>query len=693
MAYKKPDVYIADFETTVYEGQTRTDVWAAAIVKMDDPDEPESVEIYNNINDFMKRILTGGAKIVYFHNLKFDGSFIMNWILNNKKYKPYGYINKNNELIFFDKPWKMPRGYFSYSISDKGLWYNINIRSNECRVEIRDSLKLLPFSVRKIGKDFQTKHKKLEMEYEGIRFPGGKITEEERAYIANDVLVVKEALRWMYNEGHDKLTIGGCCLSEYKSLIKANCLNWDAYFPNLYDEETEKLPQYLYNAINEIDEETAKSLNIQTIKTPGDFIRMSYHGGWCYTVPEAIGRVFKPIEENPKFPAVYGKSCYNKIERRIAGTTADVNSLYPSMMHSMSGNYYPIGQPTFFEGEIPEEIKDHTKYYYFICFRAKWKIKSGYLPTVQIKGTLKYPGREWLTSSEVTDRQTGKTADYAPLLVMTQTDWELLNKHYDIRDLKIYGGCYFKSMTGLFDDYIDKYAKIKQTSKGAMRQLAKLMLNSIYGKFATSTDSSYKTLTIDESGVLKMGVVSRHDKTPGYIPIGAAITSYARNFTITAAQKNYHPGKRGFIYADTDSIHCDLLPEEIEGAPEHPTEFCHWKYESNWSEGYFMGAKRYAEKHSYEDGEKLETEKWDIKCAGMSDHCKKLFIASITGEMDKKEKEKLSEEEKEFVETNRDITDFKVGLTVPGMLKARQIPGGVLLIKSDYKMRPANKWI
>ena len=69
-------------------------------------------------------------------------------------------------------------------------------------------MKLLPLSVNAIGKSFDTKHKKLNMEYEGFRYAGCEITEEEKQYIANDVLVVKEALEIMESEGHLKLNIG-----------------------------------------------------------------------------------------------------------------------------------------------------------------------------------------------------------------------------------------------------------------------------------------------------------------------------------------------------------------------------------------------------------------------------------------------------------------------------------------------------
>ena len=80
-----------------------------------------------------------------------------------------------------------------------------------------------------------------------------------------------------------------------------------------------------------------------------------------------------------------------------------------------------------------------------------------------------------------------------------------------------------------------------------------------------SDDSSFKIIRQEDNEVLSFINVEEHKKRVGYIPIGSAITSYARNFTIRAAQMNYNGCERGFIYADTDSIHCDLNPSEVKG--------------------------------------------------------------------------------------------------------------------------------
>ena len=51
--------------------------------------------------------------------------------------------------------------------------------------------------------------------------------------------VIKEALEIMLNEGHDRMTIGSCCLQEFKTnFLLDNLLidkDWDRFFPNLYE--------------------------------------------------------------------------------------------------------------------------------------------------------------------------------------------------------------------------------------------------------------------------------------------------------------------------------------------------------------------------------------------------------------------------------------------------------------------------
>jgi hypothetical protein len=257
-----------------------------------------------------------------------------------------------------------------------------------------------------------------------------------------------------------------------------------------------------------------------------------------------------------------------------------------------------------------------------------------------------------------------------------------------VYDFEILDGCYFYTEIGIFDSYINKYKKIKMNSKGAMRELAKLFLNNLYGKMATSTNSSFKLVMADEDGVLHYKTITEYKKKPGYIAIGSAITSYARNFTIRAAQANYYgKDKRGFIYADTDSIHCDLSPDEIKGIRIDDRDFCCWKIESEWDIGYFNRQKTYIEHLIKKDSETLSKPYYEIKCAGMPAKCKYLFNLSIMQNATDEEKCKLTKEEREFIEKKRTIADFKQGLTVPGKLLPKRIKGGIILTDTEYTFR------
>ena len=654
--------FMGDFETTVYKGQVNTEVWASALVEL----FSDKVTILHSIAETFDYLVSLNCNVVvYYHNLKFDGAFWLSYLLVDKKFtQAYDKIGDKETDVKWKQQFKMFNNTFKYSISDRGMWYSIVVKVKNHFIEIRDSLKLLPFSVKRIGESFGTKHKKLDMEYTGFRYAGCEITKEEQEYIANDVLVVKEALEIMFKQGHNKLTIGSCCLEEYKKICRSSLeiqLDYAEMFPNLYDFKIDKQEHKYDNA--------------------GDWLRKSYRGGWCYLV----------------------KGKENKIKTN--GTTADVNSLYPSMMSSKSGNKYPIGLPKFWSGNfIPNEaLKDNM--YYFVRIKTRFYIKDNYLPFIQVKGDLKYKGTESLEDSDVYNHENGQKFPYyidkngniqqaKVELTLTMTDYQLIKEHYELVDFEILDGCYFYSMDGIFDEYINKYAKIKKESKGALRELAKLFLNNLYGKMASSTDSSFKIAYVKDDKSIGFMQVVENEKKPGYIAIGSAITSYSRNFTIRAAQKNYYGAeKRGFIYADTDSIHCDLLPQEIKGIEVDDKEFCCWKLESCWDKAIFTRQKTYIEHVTHENLVPLEESKQynNIKCAGMPKKCKDLFELSMKGTADVNEN--WSDDEKEFLFDKdnkpivRDYSDFKVGLKVPDKLRPIRIRGGVLLVNTTYEMR------
>lgn len=235
-----------------------------------------------------------------------------------------------------------------------------------------------------------------------------------------------------------------------------------------------------------------------------EYIRKSYHGGWCYVVKGKENKIF------------------------TNGITADVNSLYPSVMHSASGNYYPVGLPRFYSGEEFENhlrlCNDKTKYFYFIRIRTRFYIKKNMLPCIQIKGNYFYKPEEWLETSDIFDYKTNSYYDkYYDLdgnlqkakvtLTLTCTDYELIKKHYNLVDCEILDGCIFSAEIGIFDKYINKWKEIKENAPTpAIKQESKLFLNNLYGKLSASDDSSFKVANLVNNQI-KFFTVPAHEKS------------------------------------------------------------------------------------------------------------------------------------------------------------------------------------
>lgn len=646
----------SDFETTVtgQSDQTETAVWSACSIDLDKPNEAKYAKIQGSIEDYFdyleKRAKRENLRI-YFHNLKFDGTFIMDFLLRHPIYKA---ARDENGVLKQDLQRYGGNYEYIYNISDKGQWYTIEIKVHGHYIEFRDSLKLLPFTLEQMGKAFNTPHRKLKMNYTGDRYPNCLISKEEKEYIINDVLVLKECLNAMFAMGHDKLTIGACAKSEFKKTM-----------------DKTDFVQFLPTTLNTIttDKDGNKLADYYDADNADEYIRRAYHGGWCYVNPDIVGKQFKA-----------------GVDGFTVGTTCDVNSLYPSCLHSDSGNYYPVGLPMFWRGRIPKKVKS-GRFYYFIRFKCHFYLKKGYLPTVQIKDNPLYYSREWLKSSDIIDSH-GRPCLNLVTMTMTCTDYELFLEHYDVENMQILDGCYFYKEIGLFDDYINHFAKIKIESKDAVHKtVAKLLLNNIYGKLSQSAENKVKECYIDQKAdAIRFKNLTLPDKEVWYIPAGAACTAYARAFTIRASQANY----KYFCYSDTDSMHLCCSADMVKGAPKDPVKFNHWKYESTWDFAVFSRAKTYIE-HVIAENEKLvDKPYYNLKCAGMPDYCKDLFIASVTQDKELikelKKNPNFTKEDAEYIKAKHTFNDFKVGLKVCGALKACRIHGGTLLKRGDYEM-------
>ena len=221
--------FTADFETATWK-EDETWVWAWATCNI----ENEEIEIGNTIDSFIEFCKKQKNSKMYFHNLKFDGEFILYYLLKN------GYTHVENKKEVKDKT-------FTTLISDMGQFYQITIyfkkdnNRHVQKVEFMDSLKIIPFSVDQIAKTFGLEISKLKIDYKEERKKGHILTNEEKEYIKNDVLIVAKALKEIFSGGLTKMTEGSNALYDFKKIISEN--KFEHYFISLdkkLDEELRK---------------------------------------------------------------------------------------------------------------------------------------------------------------------------------------------------------------------------------------------------------------------------------------------------------------------------------------------------------------------------------------------------------------------------------------------------------------------
>ena len=174
-------------------------------------------------------------------------------------------------------------------------------------------------------------------------------------------------------------------------------------------------------------------------------------------------------------------------------------------------------------------------------FTAIFELKEGKIPCIQIRNNLSFIANEYVTSSK------GKPIS----LYLTRPDFELFKEQYNIIDIKYHGGWKFMGAMGLFDSYIDYWTeqKIKAGKEGnaPQRAIAKLQLNSLYGKFGSSGKGREKSPFLGSDGKLKFITEEIKERETVYVPVAAYVTAYGRMRTIKTSQaiKDYTKEKYG----------------------------------------------------------------------------------------------------------------------------------------------------
>ena len=385
-------------------------------------------------------------------------------------------------------------------------------------------------------------------------------------------------------------------------------------------------------------------------------IRDSYKGGFTYLNP-----IYKEAD----------------IKRDII--VVDSNSMHPS---HMMNDWMPIGNPVYYQGKY----EDDTLYPLFIQrMSCSFKLKEGKIPSIQLKHTLGYVPTEYLET----------TNGDIVTLTLTSVDYELFFMQYDVSDITYHDGFKFKRLKGIFTGYIEYWTnqkiEAKKNNNTALYRIAKLMLNSLYGKFGLNprVRSKYPVLDNEDERV-RYKLYPEEIRDSVYCPVASFITAYSRYDIITTSQairdyslKTY--GMDYWIYNDTDSVHMIKLTEEelskIIKLDDYKLGY--YKVESKAIRGLYIRQKCYLEVEyiTEEEYNKLDDEgkkkwkkhenrliytKYNTTIAGLPSKPKKY----VTPENFKKGFSiKASEEDKEH------------------KLAFKHVKGGVLLVDTDFTIK------
>lgn len=623
-------------------------VWAWSVTEIGNP----NYFVYgNSIDTFFDFMEKSNNATFYFHNLKFDSEFLFVWLFERgfTVNKPELRETNNGEQKYVTVE---NEHSFSTLISDKGQFYSVKIIFKKTKK--------------------QTTYATI---YDSLKLLPFSVRD-----VAKGFGLPISKLHLDYNTYRE---IGHELTPREIDYIRNDVDIVSRALKTLFDEGMTKMTtagNALYN-YKKIIGEREFNKRFPQLHCDAD-IRKTYKGGFTYCPPKIRGH---DVTE---------------------GIVLDVNSLYPWAM------YYcplPYGEPIFFDGQY---TKDDFYPLYTQRILASFKLKDGYIPTIGGKSNSRFIATEYVESSFNPITNIYDKVE----LWLTSVDLEMFLEHYEIFEIDYIDGWKFRASTTLFRDYIDYWmgVKIQATIDGnkAMRTLAKLMLNSLYGKFGKNPKSRSK-YPVYNDGAISYEYGEEENGKPIYIPVASFITAWARYKTITSAQKVYPY----FRYADTDSLHLEMkLPSKLKnmsvkdmenlttkdlqemGLPiphdfiVDPVELGAWKVEMIFHRARYIRAKTYIEdvntpetweclpynsKEFSEICDDLEidksvlnnyknyydTSKLKITCAGMPTNC----YQHVTW------------------------GNFHEGASYSGKLMPKHVKGGIVLVDTDFTIKKTNK--
>lgn len=558
---------------------------------------------------------------VFFHNAKYDFSYLQYYILNECN----GYKNKTGNYYVNGCVIDDNNTFYSAKInfktrSRKGN--NGKIKDKTLSVTVHDLYKILPSKLADIGKSLGYEKGK-DFDYDMVRqYDYIPTVTEIDGYFKRDIEIMCRAYRNMPPFFYGKYTIG--------SIVKNLWLI--EYLPRLGRKESDLFPndkdpcEYVYQD-NEL-----KYISDLKISDVYRKILQAYKGGMTICNKKYLGKALYndklPADLIPKVEGIKIKDDINHY---------DVNSLYPSVMEN---NSYPVGCPMvvisdylkdnteeFEKYLVNEMIENKKKIIIQICIESG-QIIDGKAPLFLKKDICKELYHGIRKNNEIAFDNSYK-AFYESMFYnvenITLEEFLLLKNNYKMR-YRIETAYIFDSLECLFDDFIRDMAqlKIENDNNEFLRNCYKLCMNNLYGKFGEKIEKITLLKQLDENG--DWLVKSNYDKNDTstntlikknskyfYPPIAVYVTSYARMKMINFINE---VGWENVLYMDTDSLHIigNAKTKLEEANCIHDTKLGYLKLEDIAYSERVLSPKKYA---YYGLVLKKNKEMFKVKCAGL----------------------------------------------------------------------------
>lgn len=573
-------IYTADFETTTISPAS---VWAWGIC---DIDSPENIIIDETIDSFFEWCKSSGNSTLYFHNLKFDGNFILHYLLT------HGFTWKQDKKL-------CSKNDFTTIISDDGKFYQIVvyfIKSKKLtkKVTFLDSMKIINMSVAAVAKAFGLKLKKGSIDYNRHNIKCS-VTDEEKDYLKNDVQIMAYALKQMFSMGFDKMTIGSCALSDYKNLIGEKQFN--KIFPKLTLLSDSKIRMSYKGGYTNVCKEN-QCVDI------GEGLVFDVNSLYPYVMHDKPLPYGEPLEfegkyvKNKHYPLyIQNFRCFFKIKKNKLPTIQLKHTPFFSKTEYLESSVNKItGENEYIELSLTcVDFEIFLEHYDVSCIQYL----GGYMFKQSVQLFAEWIDK-WNAEKIKADAEGNKGKRTIAKLMMNN----------------LYGKFALNPNVKSKYPYLDTETNIVK-----------------YKNITYDLTDENGNIIYNENGEPKKTDIAIRDTI--YIPVGTFITAWARYTTITAAQKIHEEsilkaGKSRYCYSDTDSIHISgtEIPDCID---VHPRNLGKWKHESSFKRARFLQSKRYIEDEYIvdSDGNKIINEngepetKLKITCAGMPDACYK----------------------------------------------------------------------